>query len=253
MANNANRFTETVENYVKYRPSYPSEIYLFLVQHCGLTQEKVIADVGSGTGFLSQLFLEQGHTVYGVEPNQAMRVAGENYLARYPDFHSINGFAEATTLEGASVDWVVVGTAFHWFDARKAKMEFKRILRSPGFVLLIWNVRDKEKSAFLRDYEMLISTYSKDYKHSPAQSFDETATAEFFKPYPMETAAYRNQQQFDWEGLKGRLLSTSYSLRETDSEYSQMLHHLRKIFEQHQRNGLVEFLYSCRLYYGRIK
>lgn len=253
MANNANRFTETVENYVKYRPAYPSEIYAFLVQHCGLTQEKMIADVGSATGFLSQLFLEQGHTVYGVEPNQAMRVAGENYLARHPRFHSINGFAEATTLEDASVDWVVAGTAFHWFDAVKAKMEFKRILRSPGFALLIWNVRDEEHSAFLRDYETLISTYCKDYQHSPAQSFHEVATVEFFKPYHMKTAAFRNQQQFDWEGLKGRLLSTSYSLREADSEYSHMLHDLRKIFERHQRNGLVEFLYSCRLYYGQIK
>ncbi|MBS0350946.1 MAG: class I SAM-dependent methyltransferase, partial [Proteobacteria bacterium] len=79
-SDNTNRFTDTVENYIKYRPLYPPEMYPFLVEHCGLTQAQTIADIGSGTGFLSKLFLDQGHIVYGVEPNDAMRLAGEQYL-----------------------------------------------------------------------------------------------------------------------------------------------------------------------------
>lgn len=252
-SDNTYRFTETVENYIKYRPSYPPEIYSFLVKNCGLTPEKVIADIGSGTGFLSRLFLDHGHTVYGVEPNSAMRTAGEKYLSPYPRFHSIDGQAEASALNSESVDWVTAGTAFHWFDPEKSKIEFKRILKSPGFVLLIWNVRKKQESALLQDYENLILTYSKDYQDSAAQKFNRTAAEDFFKPYPMEMASFPNNQQFDWQGFKGRLLSTSYSLRETDPQYEKMLHDLGEIFEHHQQNGRVNFLYDTKLYYGQMK
>lgn len=92
-------FTKTVQNYLKYRPSYPKEIVDLLVNECGLNKKSVIADIGSGTGFLAKLFLDAGNTVYGVEPNQAMREAGEAYLAHYPHFHSISGTAETTHLE----------------------------------------------------------------------------------------------------------------------------------------------------------
>ncbi len=253
VSNNINRFTETVENYVKYRPSYPAEIYPFLVQHCGLTQEKMIADIGSGTGFLSKLFLDHGHIVYGVEPNRAMRTAGEQYLSQYPKFHSIDGQAEATTLDNQSVDWVTAGTAFHWFDPEKSKIEFKRILKSPGFVLLIWNIRNKQQSPLLQDYESLLLTFCKEYQNSPAQKFNQTVAEDFFKPYSMKMASFPNKQQFDWEGFKGRLLSTSYSLREPDPQYEKMIQGLHKIFERHQQQGMVELLYETKLYYGQMK
>lgn len=253
LSDNINRFTKTVENYIKYRPSYPAEIYSFLIQQGDLTSEKVIADIGSGTGFLSKLFLDHGHTVYGVEPNRAMRNAGEQYLSHYQKFHSVDGSAEATTLDSESVDRVTAGTAFHWFDPEKSKIEFKRILKSLGFVLLIWNVRNKQKSALLRDYESLLMTDCKEYKNSPAQKFNQSVAEEFFKPYSMKTASFPNKKQFDWEGFKGRLLSTSYSLRETDSQYEKMLKDLREIFERHQKQGVVEFLYDTKLYYGQMK
>lgn len=250
---NTNRFTKTVENYIKYRPSYPDEIYQFLVENYNLNPEKLIADIGSGTGFLSKLFLDHGHIVYGIEPNRAMRTTGEQYLSQYPNFHSVNGQAEATTLDNESVDWVSAGTAFHWFDSEKSKIEFKRILKAPGFVLLVWNVRNKQQSAFLQDYESLLLTYGKEYCNSPAQKFNQTATEDFFKPYPMKTASFPNNQRFDFEGLKGRLLSTSYSLRETDSLYENMLNDLQEIFQRHQQQGTVEFLYNTQLYCGQIK
>ena len=253
MTNNVERFNETVENYLKYRPSYPPAMYHFLVQQCSLTKNSVIADIGSGTGFLAKLFLDNGHTVYGVEPNAAMRKAGEEYLSKYSCFYSVDGLAEATTLPDQSVDWVTAGTAFHWFNAEKTRTEFKRILKSPGFCLLVWNVRNLEDSALLQEYEELISKYGKDYRQSRAQRFNQTAVAEFFKPYQMETASFINSQQFNWEGLQGRLFSTSYSLRESDPEFKNMLTDLRKIFDQHQQNGLVEFPYNTQVYYGRMK
>ncbi|MBS0350730.1 MAG: class I SAM-dependent methyltransferase, partial [Proteobacteria bacterium] len=190
---------------------------------------------------------------YGVEPNDAMRLAGEQYLADYPNFHSINGQAEATKLNNEAVDWVTAGTAFHWFNPEKSKLEFKRILKAPGFVLLTWNVRKKQDSALLQDYENLILTYSKQYQDSPAQKFNQTAAEKFFKPYSMQEAAFPNRQQFNWQGFKGRLLSTSYSLRANDPQYEKMLSELHKIFERHQQQGLVEFLYETKLYYGQLK
>src|SRR5213075_3327244 len=128
------RFTTRVENYVKYRPSYPAAIINLLETECGLTREQIVADIGSGTGFLTELFLQHGNRVIGVEPNAEMRDAGERLLAKYPLFVSVSATAEATTLTNNSVDFIVVGQAFHWFNREAAKLEFKRILKANGWV-----------------------------------------------------------------------------------------------------------------------
>lgn len=222
------------------------------IDNCRLTKNKIIADVGSGTGLLSKLFLDGGMTVYGVEPNQSMREAAEIYLKNYPNFHSYNGTAEEMTLADQSVDIITVGTAFHWFDIDKTKMEFRRVLKKDGYVLLVWNVRSTEQSLLLRDYEKLLLKYATDYKESNARKFDNAAVESFFSPNEMKIASFRNSQQFDWNGLKGRLLSTSYSLRPGDIQYDEMISELRGIFERHQKNGIVEFLYDTKLNYGKI-
>ncbi len=246
------RFTDTVQDYIKYRPSYPKEVLQLLIEECGLNENTVIADVGSGTGLLSKLFLDHGCVVYGVEPNQAMREAAEVYLKEYANFHSVSGTAEATSLEEKSVNIITAGTAFHWFDIDKTKEEFKRILKLGGWVLLAWNVRNLEESALLRDYEDLLLTYGSDYKESKASAFNKTAVKEFFSPNEMNVCSFKNTQHFDWMGLKGRLLSTSYSLRPGNARYEEMLEQLKEIFERYQKNGIVEFLYDTKLYYGRI-
>jgi len=250
MQDSVERFTKAVQDYVKYRPSYPKEILDVLVSECGLTKDKIIADIGSGTGLLAKLFLEYGNTVYGIEPNQEMREAAEEYLREYPNFYTLNGVAEETKLESSSVDLVAAGTSFHWFDAEKAKVEFKRILRAPGWVLLVWNVRDIENSDLLRDYEELILKYGTDYCKSNASKFDKTVQETFFSPNEMKTRSFKNSQLLDWYGLKGRLLSTSYSLRSGDEKYDEMLKKLRHIFNKYQKNGVIDFLYQTKLYYG---
>lgn len=252
MGDATNRFTQTVENYIKYRPSYPNEIIQLLIHECGLTKNKILADIGSGTGLLTKLFLDYGTTVYGVEPNEAMRTAGEVFLQRYPQFHSINGTAEATTLNDNSIDIITVGTAFHWFDAEKTKIEFKRILKSPGWVTLIWNVRNKEQSPFMQAYEEIILKYGTDYKDSRAEKFDKLIVNSFFAPFEMKTAAFENLQEFDWTGLKGRLLSTSYSLHPGDAHYEEMIQALKELFDKYQKNDKVIFLYSTKVHYGRL-
>ncbi len=104
-----------VENYVKYRPGYPSELLRVLGSELGLAPSWVLADIGSGTGILSKLFLDAGHAVLGVEPDVNMRRAGERVLGAYKGFSSVGGVAEATGLASRSVDLITVGQALHWF------------------------------------------------------------------------------------------------------------------------------------------
>src|ERR1700729_1216335 len=157
------RFSSRVADYVRFRPGYPREALTLLQKECGLSSGQVIADVGSGTGFLSELFLKNGNRVYGIEPNKEMREAGEEYLAAYDSFGSIDASAEATTLEDATIDFVTAGQAFHWFDAPAARREFSRSLKPEGWVVVMWNDREMN-SAFATAYEDVLVKFGNDYK-----------------------------------------------------------------------------------------
>ena len=124
------RFSTRVENYVKYRPGYPPAVLDLLKAECGLTPASVIADIGSGTGILTRLFLGNGNHVFGVEPNQAMREAGEQLLADFGGFVSVAATAEETTLPDRSADFVTAGQAFHWFNLARTRPEFARDLEA---------------------------------------------------------------------------------------------------------------------------
>ena len=160
------RFSTRVENYVRYRPGYPDAVLAWLRAECDLTPAAVVADIGSGTGKLAELFLRNGNRVFGVEPNREMREAGEGMLAGFPNFVSVDGAAEATTLPAASVDFVTAGQAFHWFDRQTARREFARILKPGGWVVLVWNER-RSDSPFLRDYEALLREFASEYEQVP--------------------------------------------------------------------------------------
>ncbi len=138
-ANSTERFSDRVENYIRFRPTYPAEVLKILRDGIGLSPAWTLADIGSGTGISAQLLLTNGNTVYGVEPNAPMREAAERLLAADCNFHSVPGTAEATTLPDASVDAVVAAQAFHWFDAPRALNEIARVLRPGGWLVLIWN------------------------------------------------------------------------------------------------------------------
>lgn len=247
------RFSNRVENYVRYRPGYPKQVLETLREECGLAPDSMVADIGSGTGILTKLFLENGNEVCGVEPNTRMREAGEEYLKSFPRFRSVNGTAESTTLASRSVDFVVAGQAFHWFDAQKARAEFARILKPDGWVAIIWNNREKDASPFLRDYESLLRAYGTDYEQV-AQKYPENDPLErFFGEGASRARSFANRQQFDFDGLRGRLLSSSYAPAEGHPNHEAMLAELRRIFEQHARDERVVFEYTTKLYFGHIR
>lgn len=246
------RFSDRVENYVKYRPSYPREIIQLLEEDCSLTTEAVLADIGSGTGKLSELFLEYGCRVIGVEPNDEMRKGGEKQLSGYPNFTSHAGTAEATGLPDKSVDFVTAGQAFHWFDTEKTRVEFARILKPGGWAVLVWNSRRRSSSLFMPAYEQLIDTYSTDSKKVSHLRFTDEVMAGFFAPKGFKLKTFEYAQVLDLEGLKGRLLSSSYAPLEGHPNHIPMLERLDEIFEKYQVNGRVIMKYDTEVYYGQL-
>jgi SAM-dependent methyltransferase len=253
MTDPTQRFTGRVESYVKYRPSYPREILDLLAAECELTSSSVVADVGSGTGILSTLFLENGNRVFGVEPNPEMRAAAGELLGDCPRFTSVAGTAEATTLDDASVDLIVAGQAFHWFDPRRSRVEFERILRSGGWVALVWNLRRKDATRFLGAYERLLEAYRTDRGEVEIWRQDEGMADALFGPGSFERAAFDNQQVLDLDGLKGRLSSVSYVPAQGEPGSETMLREVEKIFNEHQMDGTVTVEYDTKVYYGRFQ
>jgi SAM-dependent methyltransferase len=247
------RFSSRVESYVKYRPNYPPVILDILKSECGLSPTSVVADVGSGTGILTDLFLRNSNPVFGIEPNREMREAGEALLKGYPQFTSVVGRAEATTLADHSVAFIVAGQAFHWFDCKKTRREFARILNPKGWVVLLWNFRHVSGTPFLEAYEQLLLTYGTDYEAVTHKQTDRGEVESFFGAGGFTSKTLQNHQRFDLEGLKGRLLSSSYTLEAGHARYEAMLHTLESIFETHKVNGAVTFEYDTTMYYGRFE
>jgi SAM-dependent methyltransferase len=247
------RFSSRVEAYIKYRPDYPADLVRLLREKHGLSMSTVIADVGSGTGILAQNFLANGNEVFGVEPNREMREAGERLLAQHARYHSVDGTAEATALPDASVDLVTAGQAFHWFDRDRARAEFSRILRPGGQVALVWNDRLLDATPFLVAYEALLRRYGTDYAavNNKDACGDDVIQA-FFAGGELATYALPNRQLFDLEGLRGRLLSSSYAPEEGHPNHAPMMAALEAIFREHAEEGRVAFLYETRLFCGRL-
>ena len=213
----------------------------------------MVADIGSGTGILSEVLLKIGSHVFGVEPNKEMREAGERLLAGYPDFTSVAASAEDTTLPDNSIDIITASQAFHWFDRAKAKKEFLRILKPGGWVALIWNDRQTTTTPFLIEYEQLLQTYATDYKVVNHKELDPGAIETFYELGGFNLKTFENKQLFDFQSLKGRLLSSSYSPEEGHPNHEIILRKLREIFDRHNADGKVTFEYETMVYYGRLK
>jgi SAM-dependent methyltransferase len=251
-SNATGRFSDRVENYVRYRPGYPAEVLRVLRDECRLSASDVVADIASGTGIWSRMLLENGNRVFGVEPNAEMRQAGERLLAEFDRFTSVPGTAEATTLPDRSVDVVTAAQAAHWFDRGRARREFVRILKPGGWLVLLWNERLTDATAFLRAYEQLLLTFGTDYADVRHERTTE-AVNEFFNPAPFAERVFALRQEFDYAGLEGRLLSSSYAPGPKHLQHRPMLRELRRLFDEHVDAGRVSFDYNTRIYFGRLQ
>lgn len=252
MHDSQTRFTCCVANYVRYRPGYPQAVAGMLEDRCGLTKGARVADLGSGTGLLSRLFLDAGCEVFGVEPNDAMQAAAEEEHGHRPGFFSLSGSAETTPLGPGSVDFVVAGQAFHWFEPLAAAKEARRILRPGGWAVLIWNSRPAGGPPFDVDYQRLLQRFSIDGRTGGGGHDDPERIASFFSPDGFELWQCDNAQKLDFQALQGRLLSSTYVPPPGHSDHDAMLSALRRLFAEWQRDGLVRIEYDTRVYFGRL-
>lgn len=246
----ASLFNNRVENYVKYRPSYPIGLLNVLKMRANLSPGSVVADIGSGTGKLTELFLKSGNRVFAVEPNSEMRRAAEKLLCHYPNFTSVTGSAEATTLAYSSIDLITAGQSFHWFERPATRMEFKRILKPGGWVVLAWNT-PRTDTPFLEEYAHFRQTALKgaggSRKEDPADVFS------FYSPGNAERVVLTGiAQDLDFDQLLGRVLSISMAVQAGEPGHEAFSEELRAMFERHQRNNLVRLSYDTEVFIGQL-
>jgi len=252
MQDSKKRFSNRVEEYVKYRPHYPPEIINFLQEKYNIDNSKLIADVGAGTGISTELFLKAGYTVIAIEPNKEMREKAIELLGTYTGFKAADGTAEQTELTDESIDAIICGQAFHWIDVAKTKVEFKRILKQEGIVVLIWNER-KTVSAFEKDYDELIVKHAKDYVKVDHRNISMEHITAFYSPQECELKVFENSQTFNYDGLEGRLLSSSYMPQRDEDGYTAMAEDLKMLFDKYEVDGTVTIYYDTKVYVGRLK
>jgi ubiquinone/menaquinone biosynthesis C-methylase UbiE len=247
------RFSNRVSNYVKYRPTYPTETIDYLTEKCDLNSGSKIADVGSGTGIFSELLLDKGYTIYGVEPNEDMRLSAESMLDGNDKFRSVNGTAENTTLADNSVDLVVCAQAFHWFKPDATRKEFKRILKhEDSDVALIWNNRLTQIDEFAKAYERLLEEKATDYKEVNHQHLKGVNFEQFYRDGKYTLTKFSNEQIFDYEGLAGRAFSSSYVPPQDTEAGIEFDGLLRNLFDKHQVNNKVIVKYETEIYLGKV-
>lgn len=244
------RFSNTVEHYIRFRPDYPADLLDFLQSELALSKQHIIADIGSGTGKWTKPLLENGNMVYGVEPNQFMREAAEQLFAQYPRFQSIDGTSESTNLPDQSLDFISCAQAFHWFEPKATRQEFQRILRPDGQVLLIWNKRVDSHSPFMEAYHQFLIDYGTDYQETCLRRIDHSILRSFFN---FHTKHFFHHQEFDFVGLKGRYLSCSYAYSAEHPQHSLAIDVLKEVFDRYAIEGKVQMWYRTELYYGSLE
>jgi len=245
------RFLGRADDYARGRPGYPAALFDRLVELADLDADSVVADLGSGTGISSAPLVERGIRVVGVEPNDDMRALAEATLGTDPRFSSRSGRAEATGLPDASVDLLLACQAFHWFDLEAVREEARRILRPTGRAALVWNARRAGGTGFAGDYENLLLEFGTDYREVGHRGVPEERLRRFFGG-DFDRLRFDNAQHLDRDGLRARLLSSSYVPAAGSPRHAEMLGALDELFRRHQADGAVTIDYDVDLFFGLL-
>ena len=244
-------FDGYAKDYTVGRPNYATQLIDSIFNNYGLSENSIIADIGSGTGKFSRQLLDMGSIVYSVEPNDDMRHVAETELSEYPNFISIHGDAENTTLESGLIDFITTAQAFHWFDVQKFRNECIRILKENGRAALIYNVRDKSDILNQELYQ-IYSRYCPRFKgFSGGIVKDDTRIKDFFGGY-YDYLSFDNPLFFDKDRFVARSLSGSYSLKESDVEYTKYMDAIIDTFNRHSSDGIVKMENASVAYIGSI-
>jgi len=245
------RFSKAANYYHKYRPGYPAEIVVFLKDNIGLNPSSIIADIGSGTGILSELFLKNGNTVYAVEPNMEMHKESVKNFLNYKKFYPVYGQAEMTGLDSDSIDVITAGQAFHWFEPAGTSLEFGRILKTGGYVVLIWNKRSNDDEFSIK-YEALLKNYCVEYNRVNHSLIDYKYIKNTFSINDIYEQVFPNQQIMNYDMLSGRLLSCSYAPDSNNPDFKEFFDRLRKLYDEYNENDMIIFKYKTYVYYFQL-
>lgn len=246
------RFSDRVADYQRYRPGYPDAAFDYLIEYCRLTRDDAVVDVGAGTGLSTEPWLARGFRVQAVEPNAEMRAAAAATLAAYPQLELMDAAAEALPMPDGSVALVTAAQAFHWFDSDATRREFKRVLKPRGYVALIWNERATGESPFLQGYEEAMNAYANDYSTITHKRRSDERIADFFAPGAVTEQRFDNRQTFDFDGLCGRVWSSSYAPQPGEPNYTELRTQLHRLFERFSSGGEIQFIYHTRIFAGQL-
>lgn len=242
--NPLDRFSDRVDDYVKYRPSYPRDAIAYIISQLK-TANPVVADIGAGTGISSRLLAElHSIQVVAIEPNAEMRQAAETHpLVEFRD-----GTAEATNLADNQVDLVTCFQSFHWFNPELTLREFHRILKPSGRLAIVWNMRERH-DPFTENYSIIVRKASNNH---PGER-----RSDAIQPF-LESPLFGNRRQsvfpykqmLNLPGLIGRAMSTSY-IPKAGEAYEELLCYLQQLFESScDQNGFVGLVYQTEVYLG---
>lgn len=246
------RFTHRADAYDRARPGYPDAAVDTFLERAKFTGIPIIADIGSGTGIFSALFLNRGIGIKGIEPNASMRSTSEIRFQNTPNFQAIDGRAEATGLPDQSVNGVVTAQAFHWFDAATFRAETLRICKPPRWAMLVWNRRLSAGTPFLQAYEAFLREWGTDYAEISQRYENEDHIREFFGG-PFTLKEFDNRQDLDRGRLRERILSSSYMPGPAHARHESMLEALDKLFDHYQESKEVTLMYTTAAYIGRVR
>src|SRR5487761_355900 len=245
------RFTGRAETYSRYRPTYPNQFLDVLKKEANFDSNKIVADIGSGTGILSKLFLENGNRVFGVEPNEDMRSVAESNLGHFQRFASIKGTAENTTLEDRSVDLISIAQALHWFDSKRSWKEFSRIIKRGGYLCILYNDRKTDDaSGIMQRYEEIIDKHARNKPN--LERVEDDILSKFFSGWSFKKFSIPNKQGLGFEGLVGRVCSASYMPQPNQEGFSEAKKELGDMFSKHQEDNKITLSYETNIFLGLI-
>lgn len=244
-------FESKAQQYNQYRPRYSSKYQQYLKMNLHECSADV-ADIGAGTGIHAEILASIFKHVYAIEPVFEMLSVCEEALGHLKNIDFILASAETTSLPSSSIDYIIIGQAFHLLNQKLCIPEFKRILKKDGRVILVWIHKEPETPLFY-SHEKILKSYCPCYQRDVhAQVFSRNTYKDLFLPesYQFTKLDFDSTEHLSMETFVNRTLSASYAIAECDCDYSSLVFDLESLFHKYARNNLLEVRQSTIIYQG---
>lgn len=240
-------FSAKAKKYAKYRWSYAPEAIQEILEITGITHESTAADIGAGTGILTREFVGKVRQVYAIEPNPEMRAILRAELGKYPSCSILGERAEATTLISKSIDIITAAQAVHWFDPKKARTEFYRILKPGGWIVFCRNYGNNGELG-----EALQGVFPSETDTETLMIGKNKPRSYYYGDGEYIRKEYSNQNQVNWEDFFGGLSTASFAPDEGSSLYEEFRQNAKRVFDKFSINNVIELKSVTEVYVGQI-